>query len=124
MAHSRRILSNTISDQVDKEVSDIDVNVLTYLSANTLWLRIWSGSPNHSLASWIRIHTLTPTMWYNIHRKFTNWTLDEDGLLKTIYPIQKITFLLLAIAEAIRRHYNAQYMGWSPNRIHWLFKRK
>jgi hypothetical protein len=92
-------------------MSDIDMSVITYLTANTPWLCDWSGSPDHSLASWIRIHPLTPTMWYNNQRKFNNWTLGEDGLLKTAPPLMKITFILMAITDSIKRHNCAQYSG-------------
>ena len=36
----------TMHDQVDKEMSNIDMSVITYLTANTSWLRVWSGSPD------------------------------------------------------------------------------
>jgi hypothetical protein len=109
----------TTHNPVDKEMSDVDMGVLTYLTTNTPWIRVWSGNPYHSLASWIRIHRLTPTMWYSNQDKFTNWALGPDGILATIPPMRRISFLLLAITGAIKRHYYAQFTPWLPNRIQW-----
>jgi hypothetical protein len=107
----------TTHNPVDKEMSDVDMGVLTYLTTNNPWIRVWSGNPYHLLASWIRIHRLTPTMWYSNQDRFTNWALGIDGILATVPPMQRISFLLLAITGAIKRHYYAQFTPWLPNRI-------
>jgi hypothetical protein len=107
---SRYLLSHT---PVDRDHTDIDLDVLLYLTAKMPLLMVWDGAESHSLAPWIRIHGITPARWY-AHQRQQHWALGPDGIMVTSPPVDRISFLIRSLVRVIRGHHPSQGTIWPP----------
>ena len=108
---SRYLLSHTC---IDSDSTVIDLDVLLYLTAKSPTIMVWEGSQSHSLAQWIRIHGITPARWYNYHQRQQHWALGPDGIMDTLPPIDRISYLIRSLVRVIRSHHPGQGTTWTP----------
>jgi hypothetical protein len=107
----------TVHNQTDEDDGDVDMDVLLYLTAKNFTRRVWCGNPMHSLAPWLHIHQLTPSMWYS--QRATDWTLAIDGILETVPPKDKISSLLRSLVLAIHQHHYPTMPQWPSTFEQW-----
>lgn len=64
LSHCRAIRYLTAHNRVDDVISDVDLDVLSFLVSKNPLIRLWSGDLSHSLQPWLRLHRLSFLQWH------------------------------------------------------------